>query len=642
MNKKNHVTSLKYIKLSTARQPSFPTTITKVMEKAFPLLVPILAKFLKYEGKSNACVRLPEHMMKLEDGTHLATDVYLPKKALKYKKKCPTILVRLPYWKDNFYFIGYAFSTFGYAVVIQDIRGTAHSEGMNFILIPDRQDGLETLKWLTKQFWYNGKVGMAGGSYFGMTQWCVSWDNDNILTTICPAISSYTNMMRLHGGLGINALLTDFKRILINTTMHRDSPPQDTLPMEQVEAYLNPRAALYNEPVDKIKPKLSHFEGLPLDVIVKFLKRMFKLKELNLSKRNYRYFFLLLDRLLKNIDVNHEKMFGMLELDVTKISQPAFLLAGWYDLFMEHTLKDYLDIKANAKGIARDATRIMIGPIAHAAVGKKTNKFDNGMIDFLKGFIAKEWYDYWLKGIDNKWLHKPPVQYYVMGKDTWRYSNVWPPKKTAYKEFYIHSNGKANSVSGDGTLDTISPDKEPHDYYKFNPMDPVITKGGRNLNISSGAENQKDSEKRRDVLVYTSEPFKDGIEITGPVKMILYASTSAKDTDFHVKLCEVDEKGRSWNLLDAGVRARFRKGEDTQELIEPEKIIKYEIHVGNISNFFLPGYRMRLDVTSSNFPRYDINSNLAGEGEEGEYVIADQKIFHNRDHPSHLIIPIHK
>ena len=173
-------------------------------------------------------------------------------------------------------------------------------------------------------------------------------------------------------------------------------------------------------------------------------------------------------------------------------------------------------------------------------------------------------------------------------------------------------------------------------------MDPVITKGGRNLGILKGAHDQRDAEKRKDVLVYSTEPLSKGIEITGPVKMILYASSSAKDTDFMVKLVDVYPRGKAINILDAGIRARFREGEENPSLIEPNKVYNYEIELGNTSNYFRRGHKIRVEITSSNFPRFDINSNLGGEGEPGDYIVVKQKIYHTKQYPSHLLVPIMK
>ncbi len=173
-------------------------------------------------------------------------------------------------------------------------------------------------------------------------------------------------------------------------------------------------------------------------------------------------------------------------------------------------------------------------------------------------------------------------------------------------------------------------------------MNPVITKGGRNLLILKGAQDQKDAETRKDVLVYTTKPLEKGLEITGSVKMVLYASSSARDTDFMVKLVDVYPRGKALNILDSGIRARYRGGDDDPSLIKPGKIYRYEIDLGNTSNYFKKGHQIRIEITSSNFPRFDINSNLGGEGKPGDYLIAEQQIYHSKDYPSHLIIPVFK
>jgi putative CocE/NonD family hydrolase len=637
----NYVTNLKYLTYDLKRVLYLPKALKPVIDKIFPNIIRVLGAILGFGRKTNQAIRLPEYFMKLKDGTRLATDVFIPKKILKNHGKCPTILVRMPYWKDNWSFIGYAYASYGYAVVIQDVRGTGHSEGMSFILITDREDGLEALRWITKQFWYDGKIGLSGASYFAFTQWCIAWDNDNLLMEICPAISAYTMMLRLHGGLNPNSFINAFKRILINVTIHKDTPKVDTFTPEMVESLLNPQMALFNEPLNINKPKLSHFEGLPIEVVVKFMEKLSNIKKLDLRKRNYKFMFELIETVFEKLDIDHNNMPGMLDLDLKKMTQPALMLSGWYDLFIEHTLKDYLDIKANATGIAQKHTRMIIGPTGHGSVGMKTNKLDNGLIDFLRGFLAKEWHEHWLKGADEPELKKPTIKYFVMNANVWRYTEKWPPERVIYKNIYFHSKGRANSKKGNGRLSFREPLEEPDDNFKFDPMNPVITRGGRNLEITSGARDQNDSEIREDVLVYTSEPFEHGIELTGDIKIVLYASSSAKDTDFMVKLVDVSPNGKAYNILDAGVRARFRNGRDNPELIEPGNVVKYEFLVGNTSNFFKPRHRIRVDITSSNFPRYDVNSNMGGDGELGDYLIAEQKIYHNKEYPSHLILSIY-
>jgi len=610
-------------------------------------LVKILSKILGLGFGKNGVRRYPEYFITLKDGTKLATDVYVPRKSFKKRGKCPTILVRVPYWKDSWSFLGYAFTVHGFATIIQDIRGTAHSSGFNFYLFAERNDGLETLDWISKQYWYNGKIGMVGASYFGKTQLAISWDN-KYLTCIAPAITSTLNLWRNNGGLEIHALTTSIYRIMVNITSHREIPDVDTLTDLMYERYLNPHYALYNDPIKKkSRIRLSHFKGKSIKEMQDLLVAYYNIKKFDPSKRSLKTFFKFLNDFLitRGLDKDSHKMTGFLEMDSAKFSQPAFMLAGWQDMFIEKQLEDFIEIKNNAIGEARKYSKLLIGPWAHGASGHPESRIRNaGMLRFYKEFLSLAWNRYWLMGDINAFpdINKPSIKYWVMGKNIWRYTENWPPENIEYKKLYIHSVRGANSVKGDGVLDFKEPINESEDTYTFNPMNPVITKGGRNLGILKGAQNQKDAEKRKDVLVYSTKPLEKGIEITGPVKMILHGSSLAKDTDFMVKLVDVYPRGKAINILDAGIRARFRNDEDNPSLIEPGEVYKYEIHLGNTSNFFRKDHQIRVEITSSNFPRFDINSNLGGEGSLGEYKVAEQKIYHTQEFPSYLVIPILK
>jgi len=651
----SHVTDLNYLEIEVKRElPSFIIKLArKVTKYVMPVLLKILAPVMGFGRVLNNVFVYDEYFLELEDGTKLATTVYLPKNIYRIKGKCPTILIRLPYWKDGVYCLfGYAFASFGYVVVMQDARGCAHSDGFNFFLMTEREDGLQTLKWISEQFWYNGKIGMSGGSYFGMTQLVLSWDND-LLTCIAPAICSISNLWRGNNGLNIHSLTTSIYRIMISIVINREKPIVDTFTKEIQELYLNPRFAFYNEPIEKKGKylKFSNFKGLTLDECVKELSEFYKIEKWDLSKRNYKIYFNFLKDFLK-LEKDIDTMPGMIDIDLKKFSQPAFILGGWYDMFLDHQLREFKEIKANAPGDAGKYSKLIIGPWAHGDKGHP----DGSLVDFGKEFLKKGWYDYWLKDKKTAYpeIDKPSIRYWVMSKNIWRYTEEWPPENVGYKKLYIHSKGKANSVNGVGILNFEEPLMELEDNYMFNPLNPVITQGGRNLGILKGAVDQKDAEKRKDVLVYSTEPLERGIEITGPVKVVLYASSSVKDTDFMIKLVDVypkgklpnfiksNPKGRAMNILDAGIRARFRNGEEKTSLIEPGKIIKYEFNLGNTSNYFGPGHRIRIEITSSNFPRFDINSNMGGEGGPRDYIIADQKIFHNSEYPSHIIIPVFK
>ncbi len=646
--KNNYITNFSY--LNVVVRSNFPIKIIKKIYLIFRdygslPLVKILALILRSGYPKYGVKRYPEYMLKLKDGTRLATDIYVPKQVFKKKSKCPTILVRLPYWKNSLCILGYAYAAYGFVAIIQDIRGTGHSDGFNYYLFTEREDGLETLEWISKQYWYNGKIGMVGASYFGITQLALSWDN-KYLTCIAPAITSSLNLWKNNGGLHIHALTTSIYRIMVNIASHRDAPDVDTMTNLMQERYLNPKYALFNDPLKrKTRIKLSQLKGKSIEEVQDLLVTYYNINNFNPSKRNLRIYYKFLNNFLitQDLDKDTHKMSGLLEMDIKKFFQPAFMLTGWQDMFFEKQLEDFLDIKANATGVAKKYSKMLIGSWAHASIGHHKSILRNaGIARFFKEFLCLGWNRYWL--MDDKHslsdIEQPSIKYWVMGRNKWRYTENWPPNDVKYKKLYIHSSGNANSRNGDGRLDFDNPVEEREDTYIFDPMNPVITKGGRNLGILKGAQNQKDAEKRKDVLVYSTESLEYGIEINGPIKMILFASSSAKDTDFMVKLVDVYPRGKAINILDAGIRARYRNGDENCSLIEPDKVYKFEINLGNTSNYFRKKHRLRIEITSSNFPRFDINSNLGGEKSNGDYIIAEQKIFHNQTYPSHLIIPI--
>ncbi len=648
MNEK-YVTDLSYLKVAwKPRFPKFMRSLQKIIMRhgAIPLLK-ILGIFLGLGYAKNSVKRYPECFVKLKDGTELATDVYVPKNVFKKKSKCPTILVRLPYWKDSMSILGYVYAGFGFVTIIQDIRGTSHSSGFNYYLFTERGDGLETLEWISKQYWYNGKIGMAGASYFGITQLAVSWDN-KYLTCISPAVTSSLNLWKNNGGLQIHALTTSIYRIMVNITSHREVPDIDTLTSLMYERYLNPQYALYNDPLKKkSRLRLSQLKGKSIKEVQDLLVSYYNIKNFDPSKRNFKIYFKFLNDFLitQGVDKDTYKMSGFLDMDGTKFSQPAFMLAGWQDMFFEKQLKDFIEIQNSATGNPKKYSRLLIGSWAHGASGHPDSRIINaGMGGFYKEFLNLDWNRYWLCDDKNAFpeINKPSIKYWVMGRNIWRYTEKWPPEEIEYKKLFIHSIKGANSLKGDGILDFKEPTNESEDTYVFNPLNPVISKGGRNLGILKGAQDQKDAEKRKDVLIYSTTQLNEGLEITGPVKMVLYASSTAKDTDFMIKLVDVYPRGKAINILDAGIRARFRIGDENPSLIEPGKVYKYEIELGNTSNFFRKNHKLRIEITSSNFPRFDINSNLGGEGQPGDYFIAEQKIYHTKEFPSHLVIPVLK
>ncbi|MFX0143077.1 MAG: CocE/NonD family hydrolase [Candidatus Hodarchaeota archaeon] len=648
--KENHVTSLSHLKIPIkSKLPHFMwRIIKKIVKDGSVPLVKILGVLLGLGYPRNGVRKYSEIFIELNDGIELATDVYIPKSIFKKKGKCPTILIRLPYWKGIFSFIGFGYAAYGFVTIIQDIRGTGHSNGFNYYLFTEREDGLKTLEWIAKQYWYNGKIGMAGASYFGITQLALSWDN-KYLTCITPAITSTLNLWNNNGGLQIHALTTSIYRIMVNIVSHREIPQVQTLTKLMYERFLNPKYALFNDPINKkSRISLSQLKGKSIKEIQDLLVAYYNINHFDPSKRSFKVYFKFLNDFLitRGLDKDSYKMSGFLEMDTSKLAQPVFMLAGWQDIFFEKQLNDFLEIKEKAIGDARKYSKLLIGSWAHAAIGHPESKIGNaGMLSFFRGFLNLNWNRYWLMDDKNAFseVNKPSIKYWVMGKNIWRYTDNWPPHNLEYQKLFIHSNGNANSIKGDGILNFEEPlTNEMEDKYTFDPMNPVITRGGRNLLILKGARNQKDAEKRKDVLIYSTKPLDEGIEISGPVKMILHASSTALDTDFMIKLVDVSPRGKALNILDAGIRARFRNGDDKPSLIDPGKVYRYKIELGNTSNYFRKDHKIRIEITSSNFPRFDINANLGGEGKPGDYNVAIQKVYHSLEFPSYLLIPTFK
>jgi hypothetical protein len=324
-----------------------------------------------------------------------------------------------------------------------------------------------------------------------------------------------------------------------------------------------------------------------------------------------------------------------------QVKAPALMVSGWYDIFLQPQLDDFQVMKKEAPEPAKSGTRIIIGPWGHADLGySEADKSGKTMVMFRDMFDVS-WFDYWVKGKQNGADKMPPVKIYVMGKNQWRDENEWPLARTKYTAYYLHSKGNAKSKSGDGVISLEEPPAlESTDEFKFDPMDPVPSAGGNNLMIKGGAQDQKDVESREDVLVYTSAPMTKELEVTGPIKMTLFAASSATDTDFTAKLCVVRPDGKSINLADGAIRARYHKGYDNPELVRPGEVIEYEIELWSTSYAFQPGEKIRIQVSSSNFPKFDINSNCGGEGGKTCFKKAYQTIYHDKKHPSKIVLPV--
>jgi putative CocE/NonD family hydrolase len=330
------------------------------------------------------------------------------------------------------------------------------------------------------------------------------------------------------------------------------------------------------------------------------------------------------------------------------VSVPMLHVTSWYDIFGEGGRSAYQSIQANSKyEKARNGQRLIIGPWGHLLPYSVPSSRGTGDIDFGPAALIDlnetllRWFDYWLKDIDCGIMDEPPVTIFTLGENRWQKLSAWPPANMRHVPYYLHSQRGANGLGGDGTLHTVPPDREEADTYTYDPDDPVPSLGGNNLAIDMGVQDQRPVEERRDVLVYTSEPLEQPLEITGPVTAALWASSSTVDTDFTAKLVDVHPNGYAQNLVDGIIRARYRESAGASRLMEAGKPYLFTIDMWATSNVFLPGHRIRLEISSSNFPRFDRNLNTGepfGEGVKG--ISARQTVFHQDDMASCVLLPV--
>jgi putative CocE/NonD family hydrolase len=531
--------------------------------------------------------------MKTSDGITLVSDIYHPQKA----GKTPTILVRIPYSKTlvNTLFAtvaGRMWAERGYTVVVQGTRGRYQSGGHYYPLRGERRDGIETLAWIAKQSWFNGRLSMWGGSYFGYTQWVLA-------DQIAP---------------GPSALIIQ----LASTDFHGMFYPGGAFSLE---------SALCWTVVSQGKEDRSNWPSQ---------------KEL---QAGYDGFPLLEadDRVGKDIPffndwVRHsEKDEYWLEIDgedrARRLKAPALLMAGWFDPFLPTQINDFVRIRSEVRPEVASATRLIIGPWAHARTvtfpGNLTPR--NYRLESLAPSVA--WFDQHLRSSGTTIPETAPVRIYVMGENVWRDEQEWPLARTRYTPYYLRSDGKANSLTGDGVLTLEFPTHhEPPDTYIYDPHHPVPTAGGAMLGPRAGIAQQNAVEVRPDVLVYSTPPLEEDLEVTGPVRLLLYVSTMVSHTDFTGKLVDVHPDGSAYNVSEGILRRGYSPSDQPTEI---------QMDLWPTSMVFFKRHRIRLEVSSSNYPRFDRNPNTGRRiATETHPIVTTQTVHHGRETPSRLILPV--
>ena len=562
----------------------------------------------------------------MRDGVNLYADLYRPDGEGPY----PTILQRTPYDKtnslSNTMLDPIRAAKSGFAVVIQDTRGRYTSEGEFYAFRDDIDDGYDTVEWAAAQTWSNGKVGMYGASYVGATQWLAATSRPPHLVTIVPTVtaSNYHDGWTYQGGafeLGFNMSWTLLQLTLAN--------------FKSVSAVQNVPGERRSELIHDVDNMAEGFNYLPM--------KDYPGLDSGLAKYYYDW--------LGHPDFDEYWKKLCIEEHHSEIDVPALHFGGWYDIFLGGTIRNYLGMKkSGANETARNRQRLIIGPWAHGARGTTMAgrhyfgiMADAGAID-VDG-IHLRWFDHWLNDANNGSVDEAPVRIFVMGDDVWRDEQEWPLYRAVETKYYLHSNGKANSKHGDGSLSTTNPQSEVPDVYLYNPANPVPTAGGalccNPYFAANGAYDQNEVEERQDVLVYSTPPLAKDLEVTGPVTVTLWASTSATDTDFTAKLVDVCEDGCARNLTDGIIRARYRDSMANPTLLEPGQVYRYEIDLWATSNVFKAGHQIRLEVSSSNFPRFDRNTNTGNIiAEDTEVRPALQTVFHNDQQASYVNLSV--
>ena len=565
-------------------------------------------------------------MVPMRDGVKLATDIYRPAEGGPF----PTLTQRLPYNKETIVMVGDCFrmAQSGYAVVVQDTRGRFASEGEFNPFFQEPGDGVDTIAWAARQPWSTGNVGTMGGSYFGATQWLAAREAPEALLAMAPNITSadYYESWTYQGGafqLGF-ILVWTFGYLALPDRQRRLAKGQGTL--EELGMMLHDfdhMSDLYNR--------------LPL-VDVPLLKEVAD------------YYF---DWLAHSSYDDYWRSIAPQET-YERITVPAFNIGGWFDLFLRGTLTNYQGMKKRGgSAIARQHQHLVIGPWSHGFVGgffpeRDFGFMSGGEIIDLAGMQIR-WFDHWVKGVENGVKQDKPVKLFVMGPNIWREEDDWPLPDTQFCPYYLRSRGYANSAAGDGTLATETPGSEPEDVYLYDPRRPVPTVGGATFlpglltGVNAGPRDQRGVEMRDDVLCYSTPPLGRPVEVTGPIELVLFVSSSALDTDFTGKLVDVSPDGRAELLTDGILRTRYRASFSKPVLMEPGHMYELRVDLGATSNVFQAGHRIRLEVSSSNFPRFDRNTNTGGTiatESEKDLVQAVNRVYHDSAHPSHLILPI--
>jgi len=545
------------------------------------------------------------YMMPLRDGVKLATLAVRPDENGAF----PFIVIRSPYGGANGGLDVYTkeFCENGLGFILQEVRGTGLSEGDAEYWLQEKQDAEDFLNWISQQKWFNGRLVTNGESYPGSTQWQAARNAHPVMVGLTPHNAplniyecGYYSSGAYAMGLGCMWAIGMRAARLKKKPLHDWKDGKFFLPFRDMDEYM------LGEKWDLWKTWSDHPE------YDDYWKR------------------------------------GNAFSDMSKITAPAFITGGWFDTFLQQTLRAFTEIRKNGASFeARNYSRMVIEPLDH---DMKTGDADYGP-NHLDGIIATR--NRFMKNIllhpgEDPLPDKAPVKFFVMGSNTWMEANEWPLSNTADTPFYLRKTDQpSNTAHGGGLISVNAADASAEntcDHFIYDPLNPVPTHGGNNLGyITPGQRNQAEIETRSDVLVYTGEPLNEDLTVIGYVKAVLYAATDAPDTDWTVKLCDVYPDGTSYNVCDGIIRARYKDGAEKAELLPAGSVNCFEIDCWATAMVFKKGHRLRVQVSSSNFPRYDRNPNTGAKfGVNADTRPAFQTIYTDAEHPSRMILPVLK
>jgi putative CocE/NonD family hydrolase len=594
-------------------------------------------------------------MIPMRDGVRMQADVYRPRNATG---RVPIIFVRTPYnfnWWDVRLGAPADMSgqlqavKRGYAYVVMNERGHFFSEGNYDILGPPLTDGVDEIQWMSSQAWANGKVGLIGCSSTAEWQMAVAAQGPTGLATIIPQgfgagvgrVGGFYEQGNWYRGGAVQMLFIAW------------------LYGEQNQVRPMFPSGLTQEQLIRASKSFDLAQQLPR---VDWSKALAKLPSMDIIRAVDGPRGIFADSMpgiatggaMMQRTPNDSAWYrGGLFHDDMVINVPGLWMMSWYDVSVGPNLATFNHVRKTARPEIANQQYAVIAPTLHCSMRRATENTvvgERSMGDARLDYDALTygWFDTFLKGENTGLLDTlPKVRYFTMGLNRWQSSETWPPRGAESLTYYLSSEGKANTRAGDGKLVMRPPRSDKPDAFSYDPMNPVPSYGGNvcctGNAVQGGSFDQQKMEDRDDILVYSSEPLKEGLEVSGPVELTLYVSSDVKDTDFTVKLIDVYPDGRAFNLDESIQRARYRDGYEKPVFMEAGKVYKVVVGPLTTSNYFAVGHRIRIEVSSSNFPRFDRNMNTGGKNyDESHGVVAHNRVHHSAKYPATLKLTVVK